>query len=89
MPTVDVSKVASALNLSQQRVQQLVKEGMPKEPRALQRGSGCGASCLARARLYRFRQHNSRTHQHRRWSRGVGVDLIHSDSFLPVLIQEL
>jgi phage terminase Nu1 subunit (DNA packaging protein) len=33
MPTVDVSKVASALNLTEQRVQQLVKEGMPREQR--------------------------------------------------------
>jgi phage terminase Nu1 subunit (DNA packaging protein) len=33
MPTVDVSKVASALNLTEQRVQQLVKEGMPREAR--------------------------------------------------------
>jgi len=33
MPTVDVTKVASALNLSTQRVQQLVKEGMPRESR--------------------------------------------------------
>jgi phage terminase Nu1 subunit (DNA packaging protein) len=33
MPTVDVAKVASALNLTEQRVQQLVKEGMPREQR--------------------------------------------------------
>jgi phage terminase Nu1 subunit (DNA packaging protein) len=33
MPTVDVTKVASALNLTEQRVQQLVKEGMPRESR--------------------------------------------------------
>jgi phage terminase Nu1 subunit (DNA packaging protein) len=33
MPTVDVNKVASALNLSPQRVQQLVKMGMPREAR--------------------------------------------------------
>ena len=33
MPTVDVTKVASALNLTEQRVQQLVKEGMPREAR--------------------------------------------------------
>src|SRR6202043_2281372 len=33
MPTVDVSKVASALNLDERRVQQLVKEGMPRETR--------------------------------------------------------
>jgi phage terminase Nu1 subunit (DNA packaging protein) len=33
MPTVDVAKVASALNLTEQRVQQLVKEGLPRETR--------------------------------------------------------
>jgi phage terminase Nu1 subunit (DNA packaging protein) len=33
MPTVDVTKVANALNLTEQRVQQLVKEGMPREGR--------------------------------------------------------
>jgi len=33
MPTVDVSKVASFLNLTETRIQQLVKEGMPKEAR--------------------------------------------------------
>ena len=33
MPTVDVKKVASALNLDERRVQQLVKEGMPREVR--------------------------------------------------------
>jgi phage terminase Nu1 subunit (DNA packaging protein) len=33
MPTVDVAKVASALNLDERRVQQLVKEGMPRETR--------------------------------------------------------
>jgi phage terminase Nu1 subunit (DNA packaging protein) len=33
MPTVDVTKVASALNLDERRVQQLVKEGMPREAR--------------------------------------------------------
>ncbi|HEY6184421.1 MAG TPA: hypothetical protein VIW67_19405, partial [Terriglobales bacterium] len=33
MPTVSVSRVAQALNLSEQRVQQLVKEGMPREAR--------------------------------------------------------
>jgi phage terminase Nu1 subunit (DNA packaging protein) len=33
MPTVDVSKVAGFLNLSEARVQQLVKEGMPREAR--------------------------------------------------------
>ena len=33
MPTVDVTKVASALNLDERRVQQLVKEGMPRETR--------------------------------------------------------
>jgi terminase small subunit / prophage DNA-packing protein len=33
MPTVDVGKVANALNLSEQRVQQLVHEGMPRETR--------------------------------------------------------
>jgi phage terminase Nu1 subunit (DNA packaging protein) len=33
VPTVDVTKVASALNLDERRVQQLVKEGMPRETR--------------------------------------------------------
>jgi hypothetical protein len=33
MPTVNVTRVASALNLSEQRIQQLVKEGMPRESR--------------------------------------------------------
>lgn len=33
MSTVNVTRVASALNLSEQRVQQLVKEGMPRESR--------------------------------------------------------
>lgn len=33
MATVDVGKVASALNLTEQRVQQLVKEGLPREAR--------------------------------------------------------
>jgi phage terminase Nu1 subunit (DNA packaging protein) len=33
MPTVDISKVASALNLTEQRVQQLVHEGLPREAR--------------------------------------------------------
>ena len=33
MPNVDVTKVASALNLEVRRVQQLVKEGMPRETR--------------------------------------------------------
>jgi len=33
MPTVDVTKVASALNLDERRIQQLVKEGMPREKR--------------------------------------------------------
>ena len=33
MPTVDVSKVAAFLNLDERRVQQLVKEGMPRESR--------------------------------------------------------
>jgi phage terminase Nu1 subunit (DNA packaging protein) len=33
VPTVDVGKVANALNLTEQRVQQLVKEGMPREAR--------------------------------------------------------
>lgn len=33
MATVDVTKVASALNLDERRVQQLVKEGMPREAR--------------------------------------------------------
>lgn len=33
MPTVDVAKVASALNLDERRVQQLVKAGMPREDR--------------------------------------------------------
>jgi phage terminase Nu1 subunit (DNA packaging protein) len=33
MPTVDVTKVASALNLDERRIQQLVKEGMPREAR--------------------------------------------------------
>jgi phage terminase Nu1 subunit (DNA packaging protein) len=33
MPTVDVTKVASALNLDERRVQQLVKKGMPRETR--------------------------------------------------------
>ena len=34
MATVDVTKVASALNLTVSRVHQLVKEGLPKEGRA-------------------------------------------------------
>ncbi|HXP70923.1 MAG TPA: hypothetical protein VOA88_16695 [Candidatus Dormibacteraeota bacterium] len=33
MAIVDVGKVASALNLTEQRVQQLVKEGLPRESR--------------------------------------------------------
>lgn len=33
MATVDVGKVASALNLTETRVQQLVKEGLPREAR--------------------------------------------------------
>jgi phage terminase Nu1 subunit (DNA packaging protein) len=33
MPIVDVGKVANALNLTEMRVQQLVKEGMPREAR--------------------------------------------------------
>jgi phage terminase Nu1 subunit (DNA packaging protein) len=33
MPTVNVTKVASALNLTEQRVQQLVHEGLPREGR--------------------------------------------------------
>jgi phage terminase Nu1 subunit (DNA packaging protein) len=33
MPTVSVEKVAGFLNLTPQRVQQLVKEGMPRESR--------------------------------------------------------
>jgi phage terminase Nu1 subunit (DNA packaging protein) len=33
VPTVDVTKVATALNLDERRVQQLVKEGMPRETR--------------------------------------------------------
>lgn len=33
MATVNVGKVASALNLTEQRVQQLVKEGLPREAR--------------------------------------------------------
>jgi phage terminase Nu1 subunit (DNA packaging protein) len=33
MPTVEVSKVAAFLNLDERRVQQLVKEGMPRESR--------------------------------------------------------
>jgi phage terminase Nu1 subunit (DNA packaging protein) len=33
MATVDVGKVANALNLTEQRVQQLVKEGLPREAR--------------------------------------------------------
>jgi phage terminase Nu1 subunit (DNA packaging protein) len=33
MPIVNITKVASALNLSEQRVQQLVKEGLPREAR--------------------------------------------------------
>ncbi len=33
MPTVDVTKIAIALNLDQRRVQQLVKEGMPRAAR--------------------------------------------------------
>lgn len=42
MPTVDVAKVASALNLDERRVQQLVKEGMPRE----QRGQYDPVKCL-------------------------------------------
>ncbi len=33
MPTVDISKVARALNLKERRIQQLVHEGMPREAR--------------------------------------------------------
>jgi hypothetical protein len=33
MPIADVERVAQALNLGTHRVQQLVKEGMPKERR--------------------------------------------------------
>src|SRR6266852_1209786 len=33
MPTVNVTRVASALNLSEQRIQQLVHQGMPREAR--------------------------------------------------------
>ena len=33
MSTVNVTRVAAALNLTEQRVQQLVKEGMPREAR--------------------------------------------------------
>ena len=33
MPIVNITKVASALNLSEQRVQQLVREGLPREAR--------------------------------------------------------
>ena len=33
MPLADVGRVAQALNLTEQRVQQLVKEGMPRESR--------------------------------------------------------
>jgi phage terminase Nu1 subunit (DNA packaging protein) len=33
MPTVNVSKLAAFLNLDERRVQQLVKEGMPRETR--------------------------------------------------------
>lgn len=33
MPTVDVTRVASFLNLDERRIQQLVKEGMPREAR--------------------------------------------------------
>jgi phage terminase Nu1 subunit (DNA packaging protein) len=42
MATVDVGKVASALNLSRQRVQQLVKEGLPREAR----GSYDAVKCM-------------------------------------------
>ena len=35
MPIVDVTKVASALNLEARRVQQLVKLGMPEVTRAV------------------------------------------------------
>jgi phage terminase Nu1 subunit (DNA packaging protein) len=33
MPTVDISKVARALNLKERRIQQLANEGMPREAR--------------------------------------------------------
>src|SRR6267378_294241 len=33
MPVVDITKVASFLNLTDKRIQQLVKEGMPRESR--------------------------------------------------------
>jgi phage terminase Nu1 subunit (DNA packaging protein) len=33
MPTVDITKVARALNLKERRVQQLANEGMPREAR--------------------------------------------------------
>jgi phage terminase Nu1 subunit (DNA packaging protein) len=35
VPTVNVTKVAGALNLTETRVQQLVKEGLPREARGL------------------------------------------------------
>jgi len=43
MPTVDVAKVAYLLNLTEQRVQQLTKEGLPKEAR----GQYDGVKCMA------------------------------------------
>jgi phage terminase Nu1 subunit (DNA packaging protein) len=42
MALVDVTKVASALNLDERRVQQLVKEGLPRE----QRGQYDPVKCL-------------------------------------------
>jgi hypothetical protein len=33
MPLVDVTRVAQALNLDERRIQQLVKEGLPREKR--------------------------------------------------------
>jgi hypothetical protein len=43
MPTVDVTKVVKFLNVTPRRVQQLVKEGMPRDARGQYNPIKCGA----------------------------------------------
>ena len=43
MPTIDVHKVSKFLNVTPRRVQQLVKEGMPREARGQYNPIKCGA----------------------------------------------
>jgi phage terminase Nu1 subunit (DNA packaging protein) len=43
MPTVDVAKVGAFLNVTPRRIQQLVKEGMPREARGQYDPVKCGA----------------------------------------------